>query len=50
MTITAANKTEATVEHGANGNSARFEPIKKILLRCDEKTNEYARPMTVLAA
>lgn len=49
MTV-AAKTNESAVEHRANVNSSRFEPIKKILLRCDEKTIEYARPINGLAA
>ncbi len=44
----ATKKTEASVEHSADG--ARFEPVKKILMRCDEKTIECARSMKAIAA
>ncbi|MDA8586314.1 hypothetical protein N9L47_08590 [Rhodobacteraceae bacterium] len=50
MTNAAANKLELATDNGTNVTRARFEPIKKILRRCDEKTIERARTMSAAAA
>ena len=50
MTKAAVNNAENTTDNSANGACSRFEPIKKILIRCDEKTVAYAPSMSAMAA
>lgn len=50
MTNVSVKNTELAHDNGTNGICARFEPIKKILIRCDEKTIERASTMSALAA
>lgn len=50
MTKTAKDNDELTTKDGLNGAYSRFEPIKKLLVRCDEKTLAYAPTTSSLAA
>lgn len=49
MTKATGKNAENTTDNGVNGRS-RFEPIKEILIRCDEKTVAYSPTMSALAA
>ena len=50
MMNAAGKNAESTTDTGANGACTRFEPIKKLLIRCDEKTVAYAPTMSALGA
>lgn len=50
MTNAFAQNGELATDTGTTATSRRFEPIQKILARCDEKTVEYGRSISALAA
>ena len=50
MTKAAGKNAENTTDKGVNGACTRFEPIKKLLIRCDEKTVAFAPTMSALGA